>query len=166
MEKSDVLKWLLGQAYRADKHKKRLDQRLEQVRAEKTAPAGSHTYSFAPKGQTQSDGAAAPILKQSDIEERIEEQKREIDRCVLRVMEIIDYIPINDLDREIFEMRHIDFWEWPTIEREIPMSKRQCMRRYNDAIDRLLQIPEIQKMVDENEDAYLLWYAAKRRPKN
>lgn len=161
MQKTDVLKWLLGQAYRADTHKKRLEQRLKRIQEEKTAPAANY-YSFTPKSHNQSDGAAAAVLKQSEIEEKIAEQKKEIEASILRVMEIIDYIPINDLDREIFEMRHIDFWEWTTIEREIPMSKRQCMRRYNEALERLLQIPEVSRMVDESEEAYRLWYEGRK----
>ena len=62
-------------------------------------------------------------------------------------MTIIEYIPITEIDREIFEMRHIDMMQWPDIEAAIPMSKSQCIRLYNATIDRLLLNPRNQKMV-------------------
>ena len=47
--------------------------------------------------------------------------------------------------------------QWPDIEAAIPMSKSQCIRRYNAAIDKLLLNPRIQRMVKSNEKDYLLW---------
>ena len=65
-------------------------------------------------------------------------------------------------------MRHIDMMQWPDIEAAIPMSKSQCIRRYNATIDKLLQNPRIQRMVKESEKDYILWCAERDRgkPKN
>ena len=54
MEKSvqeDVLKWMLGQAFRAEDHKRRLDERLKRINAERNAPIGGVGY----EGNRQGD---------------------------------------------------------------------------------------------------------------
>ena len=160
MEKSvqeDVLKWMLGQAFRAEDHKRRLDERLKRINAERNAPIGGIGYEPIIKRKEPGEGAASIVFQLADIEERIYKQKSELEKAIVRVMTIIEYIPITEIDREIFEMRHIDMMQWPDIEAAIPMSKSQCIRRYNATIDRLLLNPRIQKMVNSNEKDYLLW---------
>lgn len=160
MEKSlqeDILKWLLGQAFRAEDHKKRLDERLERINAERNAPIGGVGYEPIIKRKDPGEGAASIVFRLADIEERIHNQKSKIEKAIVRVMTIIECIPITEVDREIFEMRHIDMMQWTDIEAAIPMSKSQCIRRYNAAIDRLLLNPWIQEMVKSNEKDYLLW---------
>lgn len=160
MEKSmqeDILKWMLGQAFRAEDHKKRLDERLKRINEERNAPIGGIGYEPIVKRSEPGEGAASIVFKLADIEDRIYQQKSEIEKAIVRVMNIIEYIPISEIDREIFEMRHIDMMQWPDIEAAIPMSKSQCIRRYNAAIDRLLLNPRIQKMVKDSEADYCAW---------
>lgn len=153
----EILKWMLGQAFRAEDHKKRLDERLKRINAERNAPIGGIGYEPVTKRKDPGDGAASIIFQLADIEERIYQQKTEIEKAIVRVMTILEYIPITEVDREIFEMRHIDMMQWPDIEAAIPMSKSQCIRRYNAAIGKLLKNPRIQKMVSTNEKDYLRW---------
>ena len=39
-EKAEILKWMLGQIYRAEKRKKQLDERLVRIAEERDAPIG------------------------------------------------------------------------------------------------------------------------------
>ena len=48
-EKAEVLKWLLGRIYRARQKKKRLDERLAKIRAERNAPLGGVSYPERPE---------------------------------------------------------------------------------------------------------------------
>jgi len=162
---ADVLKWMLGQLYRAENHKKQLDERLERICEAKNSPIGGTNYSPLPRSAADNDGAAALIFKESDVEDRIYEQKRKIDSAMERVMDIIDFIPITELEREIFEMRHIDLLDWAEIEHAIPMSRSQCIRRYNRGIENLLQKETVQNLVRENEADYIAW-CVKARLKN
>ena len=130
----DVLKWMLGQAFRAEDHKRRLDERLKRINAERNAPIGGVGYEPIIKRKDPGEGAASIVFQLADIEERIYKQKSEIEKAIVRVMTIIE-----------------------DIEAAIPMSKSQCIRRYNATIDRLLLNPRIQKMVKSNEKDYLLW---------
>lgn len=51
----------------------------------------------------EKQGAASIILKMSDIEERIYTQKEEVEKAIVRVMDILDYLPQDSLEREICE---------------------------------------------------------------
>ena len=79
-EKADVLKWMLGQIYRAEKRKKQLDERLVRIAEERDAPIGGVGYRPLPRSSSgEGNGAASIILKMSDIEERIYTQKEEVE---------------------------------------------------------------------------------------
>jgi hypothetical protein len=152
-----ILKWLLRQIERAEKKKKQLDQRLLRIVEERESPIGGAGYKPLPRSAGNGDGAASILFKMSDIEERIYKQKEEIDKAIVRVMDIIEYLPLDSVEREIMELRHIDGKPWGVIEKEIPMSRSQCNNRYNKALDMLLDNGRIQRMIKENEEEYLTW---------
>lgn len=157
-EKADILKWMLGQAYRAEKRKKQLDERLSHIAEERDAPIGGIGYKPLPRSSSgNGNGAASILFKMADIEERIYSQKEEIEKAIVRVMDIVDYLPQDSLEREICELRHIDMKPWKEIQDEIPMSRSQCNKRYNGAIKILLNNGRIVRMVEENEKAYSDW---------
>ena len=93
----------------------------------------------------------------SDIEERIYTQKEEVEKAIVRVMDILDYLPQDSLEREICELRHIDMKPWKDIQESIPMSRSQCNKKYNKAIEMLLNKGRIERMIEENEEAYTDW---------
>lgn len=68
-------------------------------------------------------------MKLADIEEKIYHQKEEIDKAIVTVMDIMDYLPDGSLERDICEMRHIDLMRWQDIQEAIPMCRSQC---YNE----------------------------------
>lgn len=157
-EKADVLKWMLGKIYRAEKRKKQLDERLVRIAEERDAPIGGVGYRPLPRSSSgEGNGAASIILKMSDIEERIYTQKEEVEKAIVRVMDILDYLPQDSLEREICELRHIDMKPWKDIQESIPMSRSQCSKRYNKAIEMLLNKGRIERMIEENEEAYTDW---------
>ena len=103
-EKADVLKWMLGQIYRAEKRKKQLDERLVRIAEERDAPIGGVGYRPLPRSSSgEGNGAASIILKMSDIEERIYTQKEEVEKAIVRVMDILDYLRIATHRHETVE---------------------------------------------------------------
>ena len=134
-----VLKWMLGQVYRAENRKSQLEKRLRKIEPEcKTA-------------------SASILFRLSDIEKQIAKQEKEIENAFVMVMDIIDYIPQNEIARQIFEMRHLDGLPFSDIAKAIPMSRTQCYMHYNGAIERLLDYRRIRKMVKSSEKEYAEW---------
>lgn len=139
----EVLKYYLGRIYRSDRHKSQLDARIRGIKAKRRiegCPAG--------------EDPASIRYWISDIEERILEQKREIDSAIVQVMDILEYLPINSIERQICELRHIDFKPWGVISTEIPMSRSQVYRRYKMALDTLLANQRVQAVMKEYEGEY------------
>lgn len=119
-----VLKYLLGQAYRSNKHRVQLDARI--------------------RGACRIPG----------IEERILAQKREVEQAAAQVLDILDQLPIHSIERQICELRHIDSKTWIEISEEIPMSRSQVYRRYRMALDALLANRRVQAVMEEYEGEY------------
>lgn len=154
-QSADVLKWILGQTYRAKARKNLLDRRLKMINLERESPIGGRGYDPLPHSSgTSSNGAASITMKLADIEEKIYNQKEEIDKAIVTVMDIMDYLPDGSLERDICEMRHIDLMRWQDIQEAIPMCRSQCYKRYNKAIALLLQNGRIRKIVSDHTPAY------------
>jgi len=156
-----ILKWMLGQVYRAECHKKELWDRLERIVAERESPIGSPGYEPLPRVMAPGVGAASILFKQAEIEERIYEQKAEIEKSLVRVMDIIDFIPKSETARRIFELRHLDGLNFTETAEAIPISRSQAYAIYDNAIDKLLDFPKIQKMIKDSEPEYCDWYVRK-----
>lgn len=153
-EQLDVLKWLLEQIFRAENHKKDLEERLLRINEERNAPIGGMGYDPLPRSSGTGNGAASILFKLADVEERIYAQKEEVEKCIVRVMDILEYLPVNSLERRICELRYLDMKPWGEISKRIPMSRSQCHRRCNEGLEKILSHSRIQKMVQENTDAY------------
>lgn len=142
-KQEEVLKYLLGRIYRADKHKNQLDARLKNIAARRQT-----------ENLPAEDEPTSVRYWISDIECRILDQKKEIDQAIAQVMDIIDYLPINSIERQICELRHIDFKPWGAISAEIPMSRSQVNKRYKAAVNLLLENQRVQNIAVEHEDEY------------
>lgn len=152
-----VLKWMLGQIGRAKKRKKQLDERLMEINEERNSPIGGVGYEPLPRNAGISNGAASILFKLADIEERIYAQKTEIEKSIVRVMDILEYLPIDSLEREVCELLYIDGKKMGEIEKEIPMSRSQCYNKLNSAVAMLLTQPRIRAMVADKTEAYDDW---------
>ena len=128
-----------------------------------TSAIGSPGYEPLPRVIEPGAGAASTLFKQAEIEEWIYEQKAEIEKSFVRVMNIIDFIPRNEIARRIFELRHLDCLNMTQTADAIPISRPQAYVIYNDAISKLLEFPKIQKMVKNSELEYCGWYAHQDR---
>mgnify|MGYP002508885312 CR=1 FL=1 len=62
-------------------------------------------------------------------------QREEMAMAVLRVMDMIDLLPQNSMERTVVELRHIDCKGWEQIAREVYMSRSAVFNYYNAALD-------------------------------
>lgn len=154
----DILKWILGKATRAKRHRMELEERLARIREEIKAPIGSPGYEPLPSAMETGAGAATLILKLAEIEERIQGQKKEIEDAYVMVMDIINLIPVSETARRIFELRHLDDLSFTKAAKEIPISRQGAYKIYNKTLSRLLEFPEIKKMIDGSEVDFCAWY--------
>lgn len=144
-EQKIILKNYLGRYYRARNKKDILRKRIESIKIEIDMPISCIKYSQTPRSITNSisEGAASIPLKILEIEDRIKEQTDNMAIVMLNIMEIMDYLPENSLEREIMEYRHIDCMPWNQICKETHMARSSCNEYYNKGIESLLNNPNI-----------------------
>nr|WP_325300201.1 hypothetical protein [uncultured Dysosmobacter sp.] len=162
-EKTEVLKWILSQSHRARKKKAQLVERLERIRAESSAPVHTSGFSSMPKTRRKNTAVENTVITISEIEDRILQQQRHVEKSIIKVMDLLDILPEKSLEREICELYHIDDKSWPTIQAEIPMSRSQCYKRYNNALDIMLSDQRAQAAVEEGLEEYRAYKALENR---
>lgn len=155
MEKADkmrlALKRYLGQYYRAKRKKNQLEKRLQAFREEMGVKGMQ--YSGMP-GSTNKSGSATEdqVIRAMEIEERITKQQAEVQRSMLAVIDIMDYLPLDSTERLVIEYRHIDCLRWKEIVKEIGMTNTPCNKYYGMALDLLLMNDEVLNLLNSDTE--------------
>jgi len=150
-EDKEVLKEYLNQYYTGRIKRSQLERRLKNIRAEMSAPIGGYGYSPVNYGGTNKvgPGAASFVYRMSEIETRIEEQKSQIEKALLKIMDIMDFLKENSTERMVLELRFIDCKSWAAIEKEMHLSRRACFDYQNKALEKLLEFKKIRKIIGD-----------------
>lgn len=152
IEEKEALKQYLGQFYGAKAKKKQLEKRLRDIQCEKNNPISGMGYSLVPKSTTNktNDGPAASLMiREEEIVERIKNQQEIANKMMLKVMNIMDFLPLDSVERTILEYRYIDCLSWRDISKEINMTRTPCNEYYNKGIDALLNYKKINLIIQE-----------------
>ena len=152
-EDREILKFVLEQIYRAKRRKSQLDRRLENLKCDMRSAPGAQGRGRRTTGD-HGDGTANLVMKQSSIKDRIEKQKYNVSISIEKTMDLLELLPETSLEREIMERRHLDMEDWKDIADGIYMSRSQCNKRYNAALNYLLQQDGVLDIVDENRAVY------------
>lgn len=147
----DAIKEYLQQYHTARRMKKILERRHEALMRELKSPGpGSVAFRATPPSHNgQTDGAVSVVFRIAEVEERIENQREEMAKAVLRVMDIIDLLPKNSMERTVVELRHIDCKGWDQIAREVYMSRSAVFNYYNAALDLMLGYKRTGALLEE-----------------
>ena len=85
----------------------------------------------------------------SEIETRIGEQKSRVEKALLKVMDIMDFLEESSTERMVLELRFIDCRGWAAIEKEMHLSRRACFDYQNRALEKLLQFKKVRSILKE-----------------
>lgn len=148
-EDKKILKKYLSQYYSSRMKKQQLERRLKNIRAEMNTPIGGHGYRPVNYGGTNkvSEGAAAFTYRIGEIETRIEEQKECVEEALLKVMDIIDLLNEDSMERMILELRFIDCKSWAAIGKEMHLSRSSLFFYQDKGLKELLKFKRIEKIL-------------------
>lgn len=154
-ESKKLLKSYLKKYCEKKKRKRVLEKRLADFRTEMLGVKAVR-YSITPRSQTNSiNNEPLDIrIRCEEIEERIKEEKRGAALEMLRVMDIMDYLEENSVEKEILEYKYLDGYRWDNIARLVSLSRTQCVFHWNRGIERLLGFKKIQKIIEEYKAEY------------
>lgn len=150
-EDKELLKRYLNQYCTGRIKRTQLERRLKNIREEMNTPLGGYGYSPVNYGGTNKvgSGAASFIYRMSEIETQIERQKSQVEKALLKIMDIMDFLEENSLERMVLELRFIDCKPWGSIERELHLSRRTCFDYQSKALERLLEFKKVEMILRE-----------------
>lgn len=155
-EDKEVLKEYLNQYYAGRIKRSQLERRLKNIRQEMATPIGGYGYSPVNYGGTNKvvPGAASFVYRMSEIETRIEEQKSRVEKALLKVMDIMDFLEEGSTERMVLELRFIDCKGWPSIEKDLHLSRSSLFSYQDKALGKLLEFKKVQQiLMDYKKDA-------------
>ena len=145
----EAVKRYLQQYHVAKRIKGILEERRRTLSEELRAPVSGRQFGTAAKKSANQDKTVSGVIRLSEIEERIETQREETAKAVLNVMDMIDLLPVNSVEKSVVEMRHIDGMTWERIADTIPMARSSVIAHYNDALEILLTYKRTEKLVGD-----------------
>ena len=89
------------------------------------------------------------VYRIAEVEDRIGQQREAMAKAVLHVMDMIDLLPQNSMERTVVEMRHIDCKPWEKIAQAVHMSWSRVFDYYNAALDTLLTYKRTEKLLGD-----------------
>ena len=143
-----VLRHYLSQYYRATEQRDRLEERLKNICEEMNMPIGGMHYSPVNVSSGKvSQGSAAFTFRKSEIETRIEEQKKQIEADLLKIMDILDYLDPTSEERMVLELYYIDKLPWREIQQRANMSRSTAFDYRDKGIDKLLTFKRVRAII-------------------
>lgn len=147
-----ILKRYLSQYYLAKQRQRILEVRLHEIRVEIQHPSISSSHGDGlPSGSHVSSGAAALTFREAEIEDRIQRQKENEAAAILNIMDILDFLPHDSMEKNILELRHIDCMSWNAITRAVHLTRSPCNEYYNRGLDRLLTFKKVHTILADFE---------------
>ena len=88
----------------------------------------------------------------SEIETRIEEQKSRVEKALLKVMDIMDFLEENSTERMVLELRFIDCKGWAAIEKEMHLSRSSLFSYQDKGLEKLLIYKKVRQILNEYKE--------------
>lgn len=152
-EDIELLKDYLNQYICAKRRKDQLEKRLRNICEEMRMPIGGHGYSPVNRPRNQiSDGAASFTIRKSEEETRIEMQKEEVTKNLLKIMDVFDYLDKNSDERNALELHYIDNYKWDRVAFEMHSSRSSVFKYARQGLEKLIAFEQIQKLLKNYRD--------------
>lgn len=147
----EAVKEYLQQYHDAKVKKRILEERHRTLSAELRDPGVGSTYRTMPTAKDRPGRAGPCPLCTGSPRWRTGSTSngRPMAKAVLHVMDMIDILPQNSMERTVVEMRHIDCKPWEKIAQAVHMSRSRVFDYYNAALDTLLTYKRTEKLLGD-----------------
>lgn len=115
-------------------------------------PLGAQQYSALPSSNAPSTGSAAHLYRLAEIEERIYAQQKSAEKLLIKVMDVLEYLPIDDEDRSVLELRYIDGYKDKDIMKKKFYGNRSTVSYHiTSGLERLIEFKKVRRILDNYE---------------
>ncbi|MDE7300303.1 MAG: hypothetical protein K2N94_16010, partial [Lachnospiraceae bacterium] len=148
-DEAELLNQYLSQ-YRYCINKKRiLEKRRAEIIREFDSPLGAMKMDGMPRGSSSGVGCAALSFRLDEINTRIKEQMENAERVLADIMNVIDFLPENSLERSIIENRYIDRYNWERVCRENHISRTPATKKWRKGLYMILKYGKVKEILRE-----------------
>lgn len=139
----------LNQYKRCISRKRVLERRRSEIISEFDSPLSGVSYDGMPHGNSSGVGCAAISFRLDEINTRIKEQMDKSVKVLAEIMDVIDFLPENTIERAIIEHRYIDRMKWWQICKEENISRTPATNYWKKGLHDLLEFKKIRQIVEE-----------------
>lgn len=148
-EDARVLDRYLMQYQYAIQAKKILENRMRRISSD--FAYRSPSFDGMPKASGPSDWNTAIIYRLSEIQDRIRQQVEKASKSLADIMNIIDFLDVNSLERKVIESKYIDMNGWVELGRVNHASRSTSIRYWKKGLYQLLEYKRVQEILKEYE---------------
>ena len=141
----------LNQYKRCIRMKRVLERRRDEIIREFDSPLTGVSYDGMPHGSGEGVGCAALSLRLDEINTRIKEQMDKSVKVLAEIMDVIDFLPENTMERAIIEHRYIDRFRWWQICKEENISRTPATNYWKKGLKYLLEFKKVQEILKDYE---------------
>lgn len=141
----------LKQYKRCIRRKHVLERRRDEIIKEFDNPLSGVSYDVASSSGGESLGCAALSFRLDEINTKINEQMDKSVKVLAEIMDIIDFLPENSMERSIIEHRYIDRLSWWQICKEENISRTPATNYWKKGLYDLLGFKRVRKILEEYE---------------
>lgn len=129
--------------------KKSLEQRKMALLQEFESPLRYVAMNGMPRGSSSNVGCAALSYELDDINTRIDEKIKELEREYVKISNLIEFLPENSTERAILEYKYIDSLSWKDICFRENLSRTPATQYWRKGLYRLLTFAKIKQIVKD-----------------
>ena len=144
-----LLNQYLNQYKRCIGRKRALERRRDDIIREFNHPLKGVSYDGMPHGSGEGLGCASLSFRLDEIETRIKEQMDKSVKVLAEIMDVIEFLPENSMERAIIEHRYIDRMNWEPICKVEHISRTPATRYWRKGLYELLEFKKVQQLVKE-----------------
>lgn len=139
----------LSQYKRCINAKRMLEHRRQEIMYEFDSPLSAVQMDGMPRGSSSNIGCAALAFRLDDINEKIRRQMERSLSVLTEIMDIIDYLPENSMERMIIEYKYIDRFGWEKISSAANITRTPAIRYWRKGLYKLLEFKKIKQILAE-----------------
>lgn len=129
--------------------KRSLEYRRKEILREFDNPLSGVRYTGVPGKEKEGAGCAALSFRLDEINTRIEGQTDKAVKALADIMDIIELLPENSLERAMIEHRYIDRFGWEKICRVENISRTPATHYWRKGLYMLLEFRKVQQILRE-----------------
>lgn len=127
--------------------KNALVRRRTEIQQEFDCPLSGINYDGLPHGNGISVGSAAISYRLDEIDTKIKGQMQKAEKLLSDIMNVIDFLDEQSLERSIIENRYIDRMGWNAVCRENHASRSKVNRYWKKGLYELLEFKKVKKIL-------------------